>query len=88
MRMTASAADQIRCLLSDGARAGSQRGKTSLFNLISLIKRDKAYLAENKLTVPTRLHNSVAKTVLKSKMLLYHCPPVPKEEALANRTGS
>lgn len=43
----------------------------SLFNLISLIKRGEAYLVEKKLTVPTRLHSSVDRPVLRLRMLLH-----------------
>lgn len=83
-RMTPSATDQIRSWLSDCARAGLHRRKTSLFNLISLIKRAKAYLVQEKaycahssphLGRPTRSENSNP------------TPPVPKKEASANRTG-
>lgn len=45
--------------------------RTGPSNLITLIKRAEACLAGEKLTVPTRLHSSVAKPVLRTKMLLH-----------------
>lgn len=74
--MTTSAADQIRSVLSDqagcqGCMGQGRSARRSLFNLISLIKRGEAYLVEKKLTVPTRLHSSVDRPVLRLRILLH-----------------